>query len=52
MKNIVENKSSTLVIHVDSKLNFIFINKDKKIDYFYNKITIIRRYKQTICLKD
>ena len=43
IKNIVENKSNTLIIHVDSKLNFIFINKDKKIDHFYNKTAIIRR---------
>ena len=52
MKNIVEDKSSALIIHVDSKLNFIFINRGKEIDHFYNKTTIIRRYKQMICLKD
>ena len=52
MKNIVENKSNVLVIHVDSKLNFIFINRDKEIDHFYNKTAIIRRYEQTIYLKD
>ena len=45
MKNIVENKPSALVIHVDSKLNFIFINRDKRIDHFCNRTTIIRRYK-------
>ena len=43
MKNIVENKSNILVIHVDSKLNFIFINRNKEIDHFCNKTTIIRR---------